>query len=449
MKNLTQGSIYKNFILFALPLVLSAFLSQGYNLVDNIIAGKYLGDVGLAATGATSPFISFCSSLFWGFSTGSSIYVAMLFGADEYPSIKCGIFYSTIILIGTSVLFSIAVIFLGDGLLHLLRVDPSIQSSAKTYLCIYMAGFFLILLNNHFVQNMYSLGISTFPFVMSLLSAILNIFGNIFAIRVLNIGVAGIAVATVFSALVVNILYLLKFRKCFKELNISKTKLTWSTKALKKISVFSIPTTFQQAIMYTVNLLVSPIVNGLGSAASASFTVVMRIYDTNACVYQNSSKTVSTYTAQSIGAGNIGNLKKGVMVGLLQGVIFLSVPLLICTVFAKPVCGMFFPTGYSGEALNLSVMFSRYFLPFIIFNTVNNLFHSFYRGVGSAKFLLILTALGSVSRIIFTFIFANFYGMKGVFIAWVLAWICEAVVALIIYVSGVWKKYVVTPFDSL
>ncbi len=447
MKNLTQGNIYKNFIIFALPLVFSAFLSQGYNLIDNIIAGKYLGDIGLAATGATSPFISFCSSLFWGFSVGSSIYIAMLFGAEDYQDIKSGLFYSTAILISISLLFCLVVLIWGDNILHLLKVDPSIHHVAKTYLYIYMTGFFIILLNNHFVQSLYSLGISTYPFIISIVSALLNILGNIFAIKVLHLGVAGIALATVFSAFIVDILYLCKFKKCFNELNISKTKLRWNTGAIKKISLFAFPCTVQQSIMYTASLLISPIINGIGSAASASYTVILRIYEINACVYQNASKTVSTYTAQSIGAGKMNNLKKGVAVGFLQGVLFLSLPLLICVFLAKPVCSMFFPKGYSGEALDTSLIFAKFFLPFIIFNVINNLFHSFYRGTGSSKFLVALTALGSVSRTVLTFIFANISGMNGVFIAWVISWIMESIVALTIYFSGIWKKHIINPFD--
>lgn len=449
MKNLTQGNIYKNFILFALPLVFSAFLSQGYNLIDNIIAGKYLGDIGLAATGATSPFISFCSSLFWGFSVGSSIYIAMLFGAEDYQYIKSGIFYSTVILISFSVLFCLVVLIFGDNILTMLKVDPAIHHAAKTYLYIYMCGFFIILLNNQFVQSLYSLGISTYPFIVSILSALLNIFGNIFAIKVLKLGVAGIALATIFSALIVDILYLLKFKECFNKLGISKIKLQWNTEAIKKILHFAFPCTMQQSIMYTASLLISPIINGLGSAASASYTVVLRIYEINANVYQNASKTVSTYTAQSIGAGKPDNLKKGVAVGFLQGILFLSLPLVICVILAKPVCSIFFPKGYLGEALDLSFIFARYFLPFIVFNVVNNLFHSFYRGIGSPKFLITLTALGSASRTVLTFILANIYGMSGFFVAWVLSWILEAVVALTIYFSGIWRKHIINPFETM
>ncbi len=73
MKDLTQGNIYKTFVVFALPMVLAALLSQAYNLVDTVIAGRWLGSGGLAALGATSPLIQFVSSLFWGYNQGFAI----------------------------------------------------------------------------------------------------------------------------------------------------------------------------------------------------------------------------------------------------------------------------------------------------------------------------------------------------------------------------------------
>ena len=84
MKDLTSGNIYKNFFVFALPMVLAGVLSQMYHTIDTIIAGKLIGDSALAAIGATSPFVSFTNSFFWGYSCGVGIYVANLFGAKKY-----------------------------------------------------------------------------------------------------------------------------------------------------------------------------------------------------------------------------------------------------------------------------------------------------------------------------------------------------------------------------
>lgn len=446
MKNLTQGNIYKNFILFAIPMVLAALLSQGYNMIDTIIAGKFLGNDGLAAIGTTAAFISFASGFFWGFASGASIFTASLFGAQEYSKIKSAVYHNLGTTIVTAVVFCTAVIVFCDDILRLLRVDPEIFTEAKTYFIIYMAGLFLILLNNSFVHIMNSFGLSSFPLFMSILSAILNIIGNILSVAVFGLGIAGVAWATVLSALIVDICYFLRLRACFYEIGVLKLHVKFDNRMLRKILFYAIPTALQQEIMYTSTMLISPLVNGIGSAASASYTVIMRIYEINAGIYQNSAKTLSNYAAHCRGSRMpVTYFKKGVRVGFLQGLIFLSVPLLICCLLAEDVSGLFFPSGFRGEALDYTIIFAKAYLPFIVFNVINNLFHAFYRGTASMRLLVSLTAIGSVSRLIFTVVLLK-YGMHGVFMGWVLSWIFEAVTALATYLLGMWKKDAISDY---
>lgn len=88
MKDLTSGNVYKTFFLFGLPMVLSGLLSQMYGIIDTSIAGKLIGETGLAATGVTSPLTTFLSSVYWGYGVGFSIYIAKLFGSGEYRKIR-------------------------------------------------------------------------------------------------------------------------------------------------------------------------------------------------------------------------------------------------------------------------------------------------------------------------------------------------------------------------
>lgn len=446
MKNLTQGNIYKNFILFAIPMVFAALLSQGYNMIDTIIAGRFLGSDGLAAIGTTAAFISFASGFFWGFASGASIFTASLFGAQEYSKIKSAVYHNLGAMVAMSALFCTVVIVFCDDILRLLRVDPEIFDEAKIYFVIYMGGLFLILLNNSFVHIMNSFGLSSFPLFMSILSAILNILGNILAVAVFDFGIAGIAWSTVLSALIVNICYFLRLRACFCEIGVRSVRVKFDKRILRKIFSYAMPTALQQEIMYTSTMLISPLVNGLGSAASASYTVIMRIYEINAGIYQNSAKTLSNYAAHCRGSRvPVTYFKKGVRVGLLQGLIFLSAPLLICSLLAEEVSGLFFPSEFGGEALDYTIIFAQVYLPFIVFNVINNLFHAFYRGTASMKLLVSLTAIGSASRLIFTIALLK-YGMHGVFMGWVLSWIFEAVTALSTYLLGMWKKDAISDY---
>lgn len=440
MKDLTSGNIYKTFILFAFPLVLSGILSQCYNLIDTVIAGRYLGDAGLAAIGATSAFITFSSSIFWGYASGAAIHIAALFGARKFHDIKKAVYHNLWTVTFAALAYGILVALCSNQILAFLQVDPIIRAEAKIYLNIYVIGFFLVLLNNNFVQILHSFGVSGFPFYMSLISAVLNISGNILSITVLGMGVEGVALSTLFAALTVNICYLFKLRTCFREMGVLHEKVSFDFEIVCKISRYALPCSVQQLIMYVSGLLISPLVNGIGSHASAAYTVVHQIQNFVSTLYYNSSKVVGTYTAQCVGAGKIGQLKKGVRTGILQSTAYIAIPLIACVMFAEPVCSMFFPTGYHGEGLYYAVIFVRFYLPFIWFNLINNLFHSFYRGTGSMKLLVSLTATGSITRIIFSVIFIHFFGMQGVYIGWVLCWVCESILAFWSYFAGGWKK---------
>ncbi len=440
MKNLTEGNIYKTFILFALPLILAGFLSQAYNIIDSIIAGKFLGETGLAAVGATAEFIRFINSFFWGFGTGVSVYSAILFGSGNYKALKMNLYSNTMLFIAVHIVISIVAVIFKDVLFDFLRVDAAIEKEASVYYIIYVLGMVFISLNYFGTYTMHALGMSAYPFRMSMVSTVLNIGGNLLSVAVFKIGVVGIALSSVLAAVVVDICYLAKINKCYRELGVEDYKATFSMKTVKKTFSVSIPTTIQQSVMYLASLVISPVINGLGSSATAAYSVVMRIYDINAGIYQNSGKTLMNYTAQCVGAGKYDSIKRGVRVGFLQSVVFLAPFLILSVIFARAFCSAFFPENFSGEALELAVVFTKYFLPIVFANVINNLFHSFFRGIKAADLLLISTGIGTVSRIAATLILAKYYGMYGVYAGWAASWILEAIYVLFVYYSGVWKR---------
>lgn len=438
MKDLTKGNIYKTFLLFAVPLILSGFLSQAYSIIDTLIAGRILSSDGLAAIGATSSFIQFFSSIFWGYGTGFSIYAAKLFGAKEFKKLKNVVYVNYAVMIAVIFTCSLIIIFLREPIFALLEVDKSISPAAAEYFSIYMLGSVFVLMTFNGVYIMNAFGSSSYPLFMSVLSTVLHIAGNLFAVLVLDMGIGGIAASTVLSAVVVDICYFFKLKKCFKIMGVGEYKISFDIKNVSATLRYSLPTSFQQMCMYLASVIVSPMVNGIGSVASAAYVICLKIYDINATIYQNSSKTLSNYTAQNIGAGKFKNIRRGLKVGFLQAVVFCTPALILSVVFAKPFCAVFLPSGYSGEGLDMAVVFVRWFLPLVLFNLVNNLFHSFYRGVGSMGLLVAATLIGSASRIIFTYFAVRYYAMNGVYIGWALSWITECVFSVIIYFTGGW-----------
>jgi len=185
--------------------------------------------------------------------------------------------------------------------------------------------------------------------------------------------------------------------------------------------------------MYFAGLVLSPLTNGLGAAATTGYAVSQRFTSVCATVYQNSSKVVSTYTAQSIGAGKTDKIRKGLFAGLVQSFSLALPVLLLCAVFARPIASIFFTNHYEGEALTYAVRFAMVYLPFIVFNVINNLMHSFFRGMGALGTLIFSTAFGSVVRIALTFLLAPVMHIDGIFFGWAASWVAEAVLCFFIY----------------
>ena len=438
MKDLTRGNTLKTFLLFAIPLVFGGVLSQGYNLVDTIIAGQMLGDTGLAAIGATGSFITLVSSALWGFGGGYAVYIARLFGSKDYKHMKNCILSGYLFITFVAIIFGIVLVLLKDPIFDILKVDATIRDDTFAYFGIYVAGLFIIVLNNFGFSIMNALGESTYPFFMSLVAAVLNVCGNIFAIAILKMGVMGVAASSVFSALIVNVFYIMRLKKCFDELGLKKEPVKFSVSYIKESLPYAGPNAFQQTVLYIAGVIASAIINGMGAAATAGFIVIMRIYDFCAQIYQNSAKTISNYTAQCVGAGKTDKIRKGLWIGIAQGCAFVFPVIVACMIFAGPVCSLFFDAEADPEAVEIALTFTKYYLPFLVFQLLCNIFHALFRGVKSVKCLFISTLVGAVSRILLTVVLANFYGINGVLIAWVLSWIAETVYSFVIFMGDSW-----------
>ena len=238
-----------------------------------------------------------------------------MFTERHYKDIKASIYTHFLLFFIISATLACGIIIFHKPLFQLLKIDSSLYNAAFKYFSIYILGNFFIIMNSIGLFIMNALGIGTFPFFMSIISSVLNISGNLFFLLVLKTGVEGLAIASVLAATVVDICYFLKLKCCFKEMGIDKKKAPLKLRYITHSFPYSLPNTAQQTAMYLSSLAISPFVNAIGPAASASYSVVSKIYNINASVYQNSARALSNYSAQCVGKKYYKKLKKGIFVG--------------------------------------------------------------------------------------------------------------------------------------
>ncbi len=178
-------------------------------------------------------------------------------------------------------------------------------------------------------------------------------------------------------------------------------KAPFDWRIIKETCNYSISTMLQQSVMYFAGLILSPLVNGIGGAAAAS------------------------YTAQCKGAKKYHLLQKGLVVGFAQNALFVLPFLLASVFFARPIAMIFYAADADPISVTYTLEFMRYCLPFLVFNVVANLFHHFFRGVGYMKALLAAMIAGSIGRIIISWLLIPYMGLYGYYVAWIASWLFD------------------------
>lgn len=440
MKDLTKGNIYKTFILFAIPVVLASLLSQAYATINVIMAGKLLGDNALAATGATTPFNTFINSVFWGYGMGVGIHVSHQFGAMNYRRIKESVISNFALLMSVLAVLSVLFVVFRHSIYTFLNVDTEILPDCDRYFIITTLGKVFILFAANCVYVFNAIGNSALPLLVSSLSAILNIGVGAAAILFFGMGVEGLAIGTVVGAMVSSVIYIFKLAEVFRKMGVQKEKTPFSFGVIRETGKYSVSTMTQQSVMFFAGMILSPMINNIGGAASASYTVTMRIFDINQAIYVSSSKSVGNYTAQCYGAKKYHLLKKGVKVGMIQALVLAVPVILACSLFAGPVTGLFYRADADPLSVKYTREFLRYCLPLLCVNVFANLFHNFFRGIGRMKALLIMTFAGSAARILISWLLIGPFGIYGYYVGWVMAWVFDAAVGAGLYFFGSWRK---------
>ena len=197
--SLTQGPITKNILLFALPLMFGNLLQQMYNIADTWVVGRFLGADALAAVGSSYTLMTFLTSILLGLCMGSGAAVSMQYGSGETEKMRQSVFQSFLFIAGIALVLNLLVYLGLDGILWVLRVPAELCPLMKDYLLIIFLGIAATFLYNYFANLLRAIGNSVVPLAFLAVSAILNVILDLVCVLVLDWGVKGAAVATVFS----------------------------------------------------------------------------------------------------------------------------------------------------------------------------------------------------------------------------------------------------------
>ena len=432
-KNITEGNIYKNYLLYALPLILSSILASLYSTVDAVIAGKFISEHALGAISSTASYDILFQSLFTGFSGGFSIYIAQLFGKGESASIK----QNTVDMVAFTVMVSLGIsalsILFRNPVMNYLNIDPVLRRDAEIYFVIYTASYALAYANMVLMRVLYALGVTSFSIYVSLISALLNIGGNLFTVVVLNMGVAGLAISTVCSIAIVTVIYAALLSRVFKELGGPRVSCRFSLKCVRNSLIYTVPAAIQKLAFHATGIFIAPAINGLGADVTTGYSVMSRMYNICGQSFWNMSSAVDCHTAQSVGAGDYKKARRGLSAGFFMNVAALTPFVLVFVFWAEPIASIFFPSGYTGAAFDYAVRFFKVYAVFLYVNMIGHLMHSYMRSIGRVNTVLWVTLFGSVVKVVSTLMLIPRFHIDGIYMGNVLSWLADGALSVVIY----------------
>ena len=321
-KEMTAGPALPLIFNFTLPLLLGNLLQQTYSLVDAAIVGKFLGINSLASVGASSSVIFLILGFCNGCSCGFGIPVAQKFGARDYSTMRRYVSVSLQLSVVLSVIIAIITSLYCADILRLIRTPENIFDDAYAYLLVTFIGVPCTFLYNLLSSVIRALGDSKTPFWFLLFSTILNILLDFFCILVLDWGVLGASVATVFSQGVSALLCYLYMYRRFQILKSTPNERKFQPKLAKTLMYIGVPMGLQFSITAIGSIMLQSANNALGTACVAAFTSAIRIKMFFFCRFESLGIAMATYSGQNYGAGKPERIWTGIKVSSLMMIIY-------------------------------------------------------------------------------------------------------------------------------
>ena len=396
-KDLTTGKIMPILVNFTVPLVLGNLFQLTYNAVDSIIVGHFVGKEALAAVGICNPVSTLMILFLNGLCMGASILMGIQYGAKDYETLHRQI--STTLLSGAvfSFFLTLVCVIFAVPILLLLQVDPSIMDMTVQYLRIIFLGLMFTFLYNFFSSTLRALGDSASPLYFLIISAILNIFGDLFFVIVLKAGSNGCAISTVLSEALCCLFCIIYIQKKVPILRLGKKRLVFDARLLKKTIAYGWASAMQQATVQMGKIAIQALVNTMGVSVAAAFAVVNRIDDFAITPEQNIAHAMTALMAQNKGAGKNDRMREGFRCGMILELVYGAAVMLICLGFARPLMSLFVKDE---EVIGHGVVYLHLIAVMYILPAVTNALQGFFRGIGDLKVTLMSSFTNMTVRVI-------------------------------------------------
>ena len=439
--NMTEGSILRHLVTFALPLLAGNIFQQLYNTVDSWVVGNYVSDAAFSAVGTVGPIMNTLIGTFMGLSAGAGVVISQYYGAKQYDRVQDTVHTSLMLTLILGAVFTVLGIFMTPYMLRLMQTPESVLPEATLYLRIYFSGILGLMVYNIGSGIMRAVGDSQRPFYFLVASAGTNTVLDLVFVLVFKMGVEGVALATIMAQFIsagLVIYTLLKSENCVK-LHPSRLRIHWDM--LKKILMVGLPAALQMAVTSFSNIFVQSYINYFGPDCMGGWTAYAKIDQFLLLPMQSVSLAGTTFVGQNLGVGDVKRAKRGVSIAMLISVLSTAVLMVPVLIFA-PVLVEFF--NDNPEVVHYGAMLLRLISPFYVLCCVNQVLAGALRGAGNSRVPMFIM-LGSfvVFRQIYLYVMSHFVSntITAIALGYPAGWLLCSAITLIYFFLARWDKH--------
>ncbi|WP_455619033.1 MATE family efflux transporter [Eisenbergiella sp.] len=434
---MTEGSIWKKIIAFAIPLFLGNLFQQLYNTADSLIVGNFLGSEALAAVSSSGSLIFLMVGFFNGIAIGAGVVIGRYYGAREIEKVQKAIHTTIAFGLAAGVLLTLIGVCLTPQLLIWMGTPADVLPNSITYFRIYFCGSLAFVLYNIFVGILQSVGDSRHPLVYLIISSVVNILLDLLFVGVFRFGVGSAALATIISQFVSAILCIIRLSRSPEDYRVHIRKIRFDLFFLKQIIQNGLPSGFQNSIISIANVVVQANINSFGKMAMAGCGAYSKIEGFGFLPITCFAMSMTTFISQNLGAKKYDRAKKGARFGILCSITMAELVGVLIYAFAPVLIAAF---NNDPEVIAYGTTQARTVTLFYFLLAFSHCVAGILRGAGKATVpMLVMMCCWCIIRITYISIVVKIIPVINViFWAYPLTWTLSSIIFLIYFLKADW-----------
>ena len=437
-KTLTEGTPWKQILLFSIPIFWGNVFQLLYSLVDTKIVGSTLGTEALAAVGSVSTLHTLMTGFLNGLTLGFSLITAMCFGAKNRKWLKKT--FAAAISLGvltTLALVLMLMIFL-HPVLNLLHVPQAQFEMAYAYISVLIVGLFATLFYNLCANTLRAIGDALTPLVFLIVATVSNIGLDYLFILGFQMGVQGAAYATVLAQLLSVVLCLIRIFRKFPILHIQKEDFRFDRELMAEMYKSGLSMGLMSCLVGIGTILLQSAINTLGTTVIVAHTAARKVFELVSLPNSVLGSAMATYCGQNYGARRFDRIRQGIRASLIIAAVWAVVVFLIChTIEGKLI--QFVASTTNPDVIYWGSTYLKVDMSFIVICGVIVILRNSMQGFGDRVIPVFSSCIELAGKIIFAFVFAPMFAYWGIIWAEPMVWIAM-VIPLIVKVVHVLKK---------